>query len=129
MLDGLEHKFQILAEVGIKMLRDLISALKDKKRLVCLPALTGIDEDYLNLLRREANGYLPNPHLLEKLAGFPSEVIRKLSAEGIKNTRQLFERIKSLEGIIQLYENETGNKRMLTPVICSSVWIWCACWI
>ncbi|MCJ7735651.1 MAG: hypothetical protein MUP11_14020 [Anaerolineales bacterium] len=64
--EGLDEKFHILEKTGISMLQELISALKNNQKMEGLSHSTGIDENYLTLLRREANSYLPNPVSLEK---------------------------------------------------------------
>ncbi len=93
--EGLEEKFRNLDEAGLDTLQELILALKNKKKLKELALTTGIDENYLTLLRREANSYLPNPVSLEKFSGFLEGDVKQLAALGIKNSRQLFESIES----------------------------------
>jgi len=93
--EDLETNFQILDGMGIKTLGDLIAALKNKKKIGEISSLSGIGENYLTLLRREANSYLPNPVSLDKFSGFRTNEIQKLAAAGIKNTRQLFELAKN----------------------------------
>ena len=90
---GLETNFEALEREGIQFLGDLISALKNKKRIGEFSTRSGISEKYLVLLRREANSYLPNPVQLEKFSGFENRDIEKLTAAGIKNSRHLFESI------------------------------------
>ena len=69
--DGLEGNFQILEREGIHTLRDLIAALKKKDMIGELSSRLDISEEYLILLRREANSYLPNPVSLDK---FPVQI-------------------------------------------------------
>jgi len=59
--DGIQDIFNILEAVGNKNLEDLINTLKNKKKLEALAGSTGIELNYLILLKREANSYLPNP--------------------------------------------------------------------
>jgi hypothetical protein len=93
--DDLEINFQILESAGIHTLGDLISALKKKAKIGELSSRLGISENYLTLLRREANSYLPNPVSLDKFSGFKARDIEKLAAAGIRNSRQLFDLVKT----------------------------------
>ena len=92
--EGLTSNFQILEGEGIQTLGDLISALKNKKKIGEFSSASGISEKYLTLLRREANSYLPNPVPLDKFSGFEEKDINKLAAAGVKNSRHLFEIMK-----------------------------------
>lgn len=115
--DGLDEKIAILEELGINNLGDLISNLKNKKNLVDISSRSGIDSNYLNLLRREANSYLPNPVPLNKLSGFSDQDINRLAAEGIKNSRHLFERLEN-EQDLEALENSTGvQKKVLKEIL------------
>ena len=89
--EGLEANFQILEGEGIQTLGDLITALKNKKKIGDFSSAYGISEKSLALLRREANSYLPNPVPLDKFSGFEEKDIAKLAAAGVKNSRHLFE--------------------------------------
>ena len=92
--EGLESNFEILERAGIQTLGELLTALKDKKRIGDFSSASGISEKYLTLLRREANSYLPNPVPLNKFSGFDEKDIIKLTAAGIKNSRHLFDTVK-----------------------------------
>lgn len=93
--EDLETNFQILEGKGIKTLGDLITALKNNKKIGEISSLSGISEEYLTLLRREANSYLPNPVPLDKFSGIGAIEIKKLATAGINNSRQLFELAKN----------------------------------
>jgi len=92
--EGLESNFQILEREGIQTLGDLIIALKSKNKIGYFSSESGISEEYLTLLRREANSYLPNPVPLDKFSGFTEKDINKLAAAGVKNSRHLFDLVK-----------------------------------
>jgi hypothetical protein len=102
--EGLEAKFDLLQREGIHTLSDLISALKNNKKLEELSTRTGINENYLVLLRREANSYLPNPVSLNRFSGFSTNVLERLANEGIKNSRHLFDRAGSDPGLKTLID-------------------------
>lgn len=96
--EGLEANFQILEEEGIQTLGDMITALKNKKKIGEFSSASGISEKYLTLLRREANSYLPNPVPLDKFSGFEEKDINKLAVAGVKNSLHLFEIVKENMG-------------------------------
>jgi hypothetical protein len=96
--EGLESNFQILEGEGIQTLGDLITVLKNKKKIGEFSSASGISEEYLTLLRREANSYLPNPVPLDKFSSFEEKDITKLAAAGVKNSRHLFEIVKANTG-------------------------------
>ena len=104
--DGIVGKFEILEAAGNKTLQDLIDSFKNKKKLAALASSTGIDVNYLNLLRREANSYLPNPVPLEKFSMVDSDDLTRLGDLGIKNSRHLFEYLEN-EGDLQALFHET----------------------
>jgi hypothetical protein len=90
--EDLERRFEILEKMGILNLQDLINALKNNKKMESFSASSGISVDYLTLLRREANSYLPNPVPLNKFPGVSPGDLNRLKEKGIKNSRHLFER-------------------------------------
>ena len=96
--EGLNANFQVLEEEGIQTLGDLITALKNKKKIGEFSSTSGISEKYLTLLRREANSYLPNPVPLDRFSGFEEKYIDKLAVAGVKNSRHLFEIVKANPG-------------------------------
>ena len=93
--DELDQRFKILEEHGITNLKNLIDALKTKPKIEQFSQETGLTTDYLTLLRREANSYLPKPTRLDKFPGLAAEDLEKLAALGIVNTRQLLKEAKT----------------------------------
>jgi hypothetical protein len=91
LLDGLYEKLKELEKKGFSSLANLRKELKDNKRLFAVADQTGIDRDYLALLRREAESYIPKPFPLKEFDWIPANVIAKLDAAGICNTAHLFE--------------------------------------
>jgi hypothetical protein len=92
LVEDIHSKFKLLGDIGIQTLDDLLRSLKNKKGIEEVSGKTGISLDYLTLLRREANSYLPNPVSLSKLPGVDSDVISILAENGIKNSRHMYER-------------------------------------
>ena len=92
LIDDIQAKFSLLQDLGINTLEDLIGRLKNKKEMEEISTETGISLDYLTLLRREANSYLPNPVALKKFPGIDGNVISLLAKHGIKNSRHIYEK-------------------------------------
>ena len=88
----LEKRFKNLEDLGISNLLDIINTLKSKKKIEGFSVLSGISIEYLTLLRREVNSYLPNPVPLNKFPGVAEEDLARLSEQGIKNSRHLYEK-------------------------------------
>lgn len=59
--------------------------------------VTGLPVDYLTVLRREVNSYKPKPINLKDFPGVKLELIQKLEQAGIKNTKQIFEKVRTEE--------------------------------
>ena len=95
--EDLDAHFAVLKAYGIENLAQLQTALKNKSAVQTFAAQTEIPRDYLTLLRREVNSYLPKPIKLADFPGVKPEVVAKLEKIGIKNTVQLYDRILSPE--------------------------------
>ncbi|MDY6959110.1 MAG: DUF4332 domain-containing protein [Halobacteriota archaeon] len=110
LLDGIETKFKTLEEKGITTLASLHKELKNAKRLEAVSKETGIDAQYLTLLRREIGGYFPKPIALKAFDWLPKEEIAKLEEDGIRNTAALHKATRSKEDSTEL-EKRTGVDR------------------
>ena len=96
LLDGIEQKFHALESRGITTFSCLRDELKNKKRMETLSIKTGISVEYLVLLRREIESYLPKPFPLTEFDWLPQNEIAKLGAMGIRNTEELYEALQNL---------------------------------
>ncbi len=100
--ENINERFNNLYSVGIHNLKDLIDALKTKQKLEAFSKLTSLSTDYLTLLKREANSYFPKPIRLSSFPGVESRTIKKLESIDIKNSKQLFNRARSISEKNQL---------------------------
>ena len=57
--EKIPERFTIWGPMGIKNLKDLIDALKTKAKIDTFAQKSGLPQDYLVVLRREANSYIP----------------------------------------------------------------------
>src|SRR3989304_4818074 len=93
--EKIPERFKVLESLGIKNLKDLIDALKSKAKIDQFAQKSGLPQDYLVILRREANSYIPKPFNLDKIPGVASTHVERLAAIGIKNTQQLCARART----------------------------------
>lgn len=93
--EKISERFGILESMGIRNLKELIDVLSTKKKVEKFSQESGLPNDYLVILRREANSYIPKPVNLRDIPGVDPEYIERLASVGIKNTKHLFERGRS----------------------------------
>lgn len=102
LLDGLAKNIEILKQKGLTSLAKLRNEMKNPGRLEALAGNTGIDAQYLLLLRREVESYFPKPFDLKEFTRLPKDEVAKLDKSGIHNTADLFEKAATAEGKTQL---------------------------
>lgn len=95
LIESISEKMLALEKYGIKTLASLRHELKSAKRLEAVAGATGIDMQYLILLRREIESYFPEPARLKDLACIPGDTLERLEQKGIVNTAVLFEATNS----------------------------------
>lgn len=93
--ESIAERFEILESMGIRNLKELMDVLRTKKRVEEFAQESGLPKDYLVILRREVNSYVPKPFNLRNIPGVNPEYIERLVAVGIKHTKHLFERARS----------------------------------
>ncbi len=87
--DDLEARFKKLGRSGITNLKELTDRLTTKPKIEAFAETTGLSIEYLTLLNREAKSYRPSPVRLDKFPGISPDVVKRLDAEGLKNSRHL----------------------------------------
>jgi hypothetical protein len=88
-------RFAVLKAQGLATVGELQKALKTKTKLQAFARESGLDEGYLAVLRREINSLQPKPNKLADFPGVPAEVVKALADLGIKNTVQLYDRVRT----------------------------------
>jgi hypothetical protein len=117
LLDGLQMKLQVLEQQGITTLASLRSELKNAKRRKALSNVTGIDVQYLILLRREIGGYFPKPSALKAFDWLPKEEVAKLEENGMRDTAALYQAAVSVESGTELAESIGVDAAVLEALI------------
>jgi hypothetical protein len=85
----------ILRKNGVYNLQDLQLKIKTSKKAQIFAKNTGLPKEYVKVLRREINSLTPPPTPLNKFPDIKPDSVQKLANKGIKNTFQLFSRIKT----------------------------------
>lgn len=93
--EGIDGYFEALEKSGIKNLRQLIRSMANIEKIAALASETGVPEDYLILLKREAGSYISKPFLLSEFPGIPLEYTEVLLSRKIRNTRDFFESVQT----------------------------------
>jgi len=118
--DKLDERFKILEISSITNLKELIDALKTKRKIELFSKETGLTTEYLTLLKREAKSYLPNPVRLDKFSGIPTKYADQLEAEGIRNSRQLFNEAKDKDERERISQRTEIPIEILDELVCLS---------
>jgi len=103
--DDIHRKFQILKNEGIDNTEELFITLKNRKKLLELAGITGIEENYLIILIRELKSFKQAPNKFRDFPELSQQICNSLETQGIKNTRQLYDKIitpKDREKLAQL---------------------------
>ncbi len=107
LLTDIDAVFEKLAQQGIHSMMDLQKSFKNLKHLEILSKTTEIDLQYLVLLRREVESYLPKPFHLEEIDWVSSHVIKKLLENNITNSEQYYVKFAD-KGYRSSFAKETG---------------------
>ncbi len=86
----IQQRFECLNRQGIKNLNDILVALKTPQKIKEFAQKSNLPEEYLVILKREIASSQPKPVNLKDFPGIPQDVIQKLEAHSIMNTKQLF---------------------------------------
>lgn len=93
--EEMTERFRILESMGIENLEQLLGSLGSKEKIGKVASASGIPENYLTLLKREAGSYFAKPFPLSDIPGVPFEYTEVLNSAGIRNTRDFFEQVQS----------------------------------
>ena len=117
LLSELDSKIGILKGHNVGTLADLRAEMKTSKRLETLSEATGIDKNYLVLLRREIESYFPKPFLLKKLDWFSVAEIEKLEKKGIRNTADFYKAFIDANNRDELVESTKAESGIIDELI------------
>jgi hypothetical protein len=118
--DDLDTRFEILERSSLSNMDKLIKALNSKDKIERFSQRTGLTQEYLTLLNREAKSYLPKPVRLDKFPDIPMDCFDRLEAVGIRNSRQLFDQAWSKQERKALAQKTEIPIEILNEVLCLS---------
>jgi len=93
--DDIENRFRILSQCGVNNLNDILTFLKTPDKVKEFAHKSGLSIEYLSILKREIASSQPKPVALSEFPGIKKETVVKLEQLAIKNTKQLFNFIKT----------------------------------
>ncbi len=88
--EDIKQRFACLQQHGINTLNDILVAFKTPEKLKAFSQKSGLPEEFLVILKREIASSQPKPVTLSDFPGIARDVIQKLGALGVNNTKQLF---------------------------------------
>jgi hypothetical protein len=116
--DEIGLKMKALKKQGIQTLADLRHELKSAQRRATLAKATGIEAQYLVLLRREIEGYFPEPVALKTLTWLAKDDIAKLAHHEVSDTATLYETATSAKKQAQLAQATGVDLATLHDLAC-----------
>ncbi len=115
--ERLAERFAVLEAMDIDHLAALIAALKTKKKLAQFAQDSGLPEDYLVILRRQAQSYIPRPVNLKDIPGVDPEHVARLADVGVKHTKHLFTRARTVASRTELGAESGVPAAALTELV------------
>jgi hypothetical protein len=110
LLDGIDKNFHSIMKHNIENLDDLLNTLKSKNLIKEFSEATGVQEEYLKILKRVIKGYKQKPNKIKEFSCISDEVGASLEKIGVKNTYELYEMILTQERRKVLSEKTGINK-------------------
>ena len=93
--EQMDERFGLLKRSGMETLGDVLRILGSRSKIHSFAIQSGLSEDYLVLLKREAGSYIAKPLALSSFSGIPFEYVELLKSKGINNTKDLFMQVQS----------------------------------
>jgi hypothetical protein len=92
-----DERFAFFKSIGVQNVGDLLALLKNKNKFIELSKEKCLSEEYLTILLRELNSIHPKPSKIKDFIDISPETVIKLEKLGIKNTFDLFDKVKTSE--------------------------------
>ncbi len=94
---NLNSAMETLAKHGITNVAELQQALKNTKSINELSSQTGLNTDYLTLLRREIEGYVPKTYPISSFDWLDPDVLKKLQNAGFTKSTLLYDALNTMQ--------------------------------
>lgn len=108
--EKIDERLDYFKSIGINNVKELIRILKKKDKIEELSKLDNLSGDYLKILLRELNSTLPKPNKISEFSGISKEIPLKLAKIGIKNTKNLYDKVITKAGREELAKTTGINK-------------------
>lgn len=95
--EDIDERFEVLTSMKVLHLKDLIDALKTKRKIEDFARHSGLSVEYLVILGREARSYKPKVVPLREMLGVNEGYVEKLESVGIIHSKDLFEHGRTRE--------------------------------
>lgn len=89
--EGLDNRFAIIESTGVVTMDDLQRKIKNPKLAQAFGEATGLDNQYVTLLRRLVGSYKAKPRKLEEFPDIDEALYGRLLDMGIKTSKSLYE--------------------------------------
>lgn len=109
----IEKNAVTLERMGVKNLAGLRKALRNKKKLHEFSQKTGIDENYLLLLRREIEGWVIKPIKIRDFCWLNEQLINTLNEIGLCSTDEIYNRLSTEEEKLEIARNHQLSRKDL----------------
>jgi len=121
LLKETEVNFDLLKSKGISNVEELYLATKTMKKAEALAEITGLDLEYMIVLRRMVSSYIPKPRKLEDYPDIGDETVMRLREKGIKTSVDLYSyleksEIEDIKAELQIDEERISNLQKLMEV-------------
>lgn len=100
--ENLDEYFTIIKGKNIHNVDELLKSLHTKKKLQEFSERNNLSDNYLTILVREVKSYRQKPNSIKDFPNLLDETILKLEQIGVKNTLQLFDKIRTRACRMQL---------------------------
>jgi hypothetical protein len=117
LLDDVDGRFDRLKRAGVRDLAELFDRLSSRNGMRALQEATGIDGEYLVVLRREIGGLLPKPVALAALPGIAAPYLGALASAHVTDTRHMLDAGLTSEGRKDLHIRTAVPFRVIEELV------------
>ena len=112
-----DERRRALESHGIETVATLIEAVNTPARIATLAKQCEMDQEYLTILARQARSYRPSPVALARFADGDDPTPGELAANGIKNSRHLYDAVARMGSVDGLSKTTGVNRRLLDEYV------------
>lgn len=121
LLEDVDQNFLLLEQQNINNVGELHQQLKTKKKAALMAETTGIDFDYMIVLRRMISSYVTKPRKLEDYPDIKDDLLVCLTKLSIKTSKELYDymsetAIEELKQSLNIDDESLRNLKCLMAV-------------